>query len=78
MFTHIKSGCSENYSAIQVTTCSTQLARYVSERFYDNKIERKSSHSIRVPEFIFNLPLEYRIEYLNGYMGDATVIGMDI
>ena len=68
----ICSGSSGKESAIQLSVCSTQLARFFKENFYDKEVAKQIAQNKRVPNFIFNLPVEYRHAFLKGYMGDAT------
>ena len=58
------------YSAIQVRLLNTQLARFVASKFHEG--ERRIARNKRIPEFVFNLPLELRREFLRGYMGEAS------
>ncbi|MDD5162964.1 MAG: replication factor C small subunit [Candidatus ainarchaeum sp.] len=59
-------------SSIQVQAFNTQLAKFFRENFYSPEQERKFSHSKRVPSFVFSLPLQLKIDFLKGYMGDAS------
>lgn len=60
------------YSSIQVQACNTQIAKFFMANFYNSKQSRKYSHSKRVPSFVFSFPTQLKIEFLKGYMGDAS------
>ncbi len=57
-------------SSIQVATFNTQFAKFFKENFYGGNVKRRATTK-RVPGFMFNAPLEKRISFLKGYMGDA-------
>lgn len=59
-------------SSIQVQVYNTQIAKFFRNNFYAPAATRKFSHSKRVPEFVFLFPLNLKIEFLKGYMGDAS------
>jgi replication factor C small subunit len=67
----IRSGTSRKKSGIQLVICSTQLARFFKEHFYMED-KPKVAEFKRIPNFVFNWPLELRYSFLQGYMGDAT------
>lgn len=64
----IKSGYSKKHSAAQVTVCSTQLARFFKQYFYNGGT---TAGFKKMPDFIFNLPIDLRYSFLKGYAGDA-------
>ena len=64
----IFSGSSGRESGVQVTVSSTQLARFLKEMFYEGEARAEFK---KVPKFVFNWPLELRLAFLKGYMGDA-------
>ena len=64
----IKSGSSGKESDVQLTVCSTQLARFFRRYFYDGG---RTAEFKKIPDFIFNLPIELRFSFLKGYAGDA-------
>jgi len=64
----IKSGSSGRESGIQLTVCSTQLARFFNRYFYDGG---KTAGFKKVPDFVFNLPIDMRFSFIKGYSGDA-------
>lgn len=57
------------YSSIQIRTFNTQLARFLSHNFYRNG-SHDATHK-RVPDWMFDAPIEVRHSFLKGYMGDA-------
>ncbi len=67
----IMSGSSGRRSGIQLTVCSKQLASFFAKHFYTDSAPKRTAQFKRVPRFIFNAPVELRLEFLRGYMGDA-------
>jgi replication factor C small subunit len=59
----------DRYSSIQARVCNTQLAKFMSDHFYDGK-EKKAVNK-RVPPFIYEDSIGNRVSFLKGYMGDA-------
>jgi len=58
-------------SALQLRTCNTQLAKFFMHNFYDGAAVRDATTK-RVPSFVSSSPVRRRLEFLKGYMGDAT------
>jgi replication factor C small subunit len=73
----IKSGSSGRESAVQLTVSSTQLARFLKHNFYQKDSLKKTAHTKRVPTFAFNMSVEFRHKFLQGYSGDATGVWGD-
>lgn len=59
------------FSALQLWTSNTQLARFFRYNFYDGSENRTAAYK-RIPPFMFSAPLEARHEFLKGYAGDAS------
>ena len=68
----IVSGSSGRRSGIQLTICSKKLARFLANYFYTDGALRRVAEFKKVPDFVFNAPSEIRLEFLRGYMGDAS------
>jgi replication factor C small subunit len=67
----IRSGSSNKNSGIQLMVSSTQLARFFEEFFY-KKNEKKIAKFKKIPNFVFEWPIELRHSFLKGYLGDAS------
>jgi len=68
----IRSGSSGLRSGIQVAISSTQLASFFRNYFYNKGASKHIANEKRIPDFVFNLPIELRHSFIKGYMGDAT------
>lgn len=58
-------------SAKHVKVFNTQLAKFFLDNFYDG-VSEKSARTKRIPGFVYDAPVDRRLAFLRGYMGDAT------
>jgi len=60
-----------NFSSIQIRANNTQLARFFKDNFYEEECKKIAKFK-RVPDFVYNWSIDNRLNFLKGYMGDAT------
>ena len=60
-------------SSIQVRACNTQLAGFFYDNFYGESKNGHTAREKRVPDFVFEMPLGRRLDFIKGYWnGDGA------